>query len=140
MSNVKQVIVVRKDLNMPIGKIAAQVAHASMGAIKQLMSVSIINDSNNEPYIKSYRLTCQRESVLWKWWEGEFTKIVLECNSLEELHSLEQQALEQNLPVCKITDNGHTVFNGKPTVTCLAIGPYKSADIDKITGKQKLYK
>lgn len=125
---------------MPVGKLAAQVAHASMGAVKGLMTVSVFNDADGVPSIKSWRLTCARFSVMWKWWEGEFTKIVLECHSLEELLELERQAKEQNLPVCLITDSGHTVFNGQPTVTCLAVGPYKSEDINKITGKQKLYR
>lgn len=140
MSDVKQVIVVRKDLKMPVGKIAAQVAHASMGAVKGLMTVSVVNDADGNPSVKSWRLTCAKFSVLWKWWEGEFTKVVLECNSLEELIELEKAAVEQNLPVCLITDSGHTVFNGQPTTTCLAIGPYKSEDINKLTGKLKLYR
>ena len=38
MSNVKQIIVMRKDLNMRKGKIAAQARHASLGALLQLFN------------------------------------------------------------------------------------------------------
>ncbi len=38
MNNIKQVLVIRKDLNMSPGKLAAQVAHASMKVFFDRMS------------------------------------------------------------------------------------------------------
>jgi len=37
-----------------------------------------------------------------------------------------------------IVDSGLTEFHGVKTKTCLAIGPNKKEDIDKITGSLKL--
>jgi len=42
-NEVKQVIVIRKDLKMPLGKCCAQVAHASMTVILDKMYVSPVS-------------------------------------------------------------------------------------------------
>jgi PTH2 family peptidyl-tRNA hydrolase len=73
------------------------------------------------------------------WINGEFTKIVLQANSEEELMTMHDTALFAGLPVALIVDNGHTEFHGVKTKTCIAIGPAKSEDIDKITGHLKLF-
>lgn len=41
---------------------------------------------------------------------------------------------KNNLNVSLVTDSGRTEFGGVPTKTCLAIGPNKIEEIDKITG------
>lgn len=130
--NTKQVIVVRRDLKMPAGKMAAQVAHAAMGAIKSQMLVSASDEK------REYTLVVENDTVLANWWEGIFTKPVLGCADLAELEAIEAAAIAKGLPVCKITDSGKTVFN-EPTVTCLAIGPAEVQDFEGVTDKLRLY-
>jgi len=123
VSMIKQVIVVRKDLNMRKGKLAAQVAHASM---------KIFFDKNISPIkdILYVRLTQEMKD----WLHGLFTKIIVGCNSEEELDNLYKLANEAELPCCMIIDSGLTEFNNQPTKTCIAIGPANSKEIDEITG------
>jgi len=133
---IKQVIVVRKDLDMPVGKIAAQVAHASMGVFFNIMTP--IFDLGNDCESNSFELPMTDAMIEWK--NGIFTKICLACNSEEELLDISEAAKEANLPFCLIKDNGLTCFNGIHTYTCVAIGPDYNEKIDKITGKLKLLK
>ena len=112
----KQVIVVRADIGMSCGKMAAQAAHASIGA---------------------YRKSGTMRRKLWEI-EGE-KKIVVECNSLDELLSLEEMAKKSKLPCYVVKDAGMTEL--KPgTLTSIAIGPDKEEKIDRITGKLKAVK
>ena len=64
-------------------------------------------------------------------------KICLGVESKAELIDIYNKAKEANLPVYTVTDAGHTELE-PGTVTCLAIGPAKDEDIDKITGNLKL--
>jgi PTH2 family peptidyl-tRNA hydrolase len=134
---VKQVIVMRKDLNMRKGKMIAQGAHASMKVILDMMEVSVHQGSPGQQLI-TYSLTGRESSPLIKWLEGSFAKICVSVDSEAELLDTYKKAQEANLPVALITDSGLTEFNGVPTNTCIAIGPGNREDIDKITGHLKL--
>lgn len=112
----KQVIVMRKDLNMRKGKMIAQGAHASG---------KVLLDSAVDDAMKS-------------WLENGVTKICVYVNSEQELRDIFKQARQAKLPSALITDSGHTEFRGIPTVTCCAIGPAWSEDVDKITGELPL--
>ncbi len=112
----KQAIVVRTDIGMSCGKMAAQASHASLGAYKKAG-------------------TMRRK--LWEI-EGE-KKVVLECHSLEELLSLEKMAKKSKIPCYVVRDAGMTEL--KPgTITAIAIGPDKEDRIDRITGNLKAVK
>ena len=124
---VKQVIVIRKDLKMPPGKLAAQVAHASLGAF--------IDSGNRENYDLIIPITGPNKI----WLDVEFTKICLMVNSEKELLDINKSLLYKNIPKSLVRDAGHTVFK-EPTYTCLGIGPWHSEDLDKITGHLKLYR
>lgn len=124
----KQVILVRKDLDMPVGKIAAQVAHASMGAVLNE------GDWNGQ----DFTLECKDAMAEWLPVGYSFAKVVLGVKNLGQLEKYELMAKEAGIPVAKTTDSGRTVFDGVPTVTCLAIGPAYIDDIDAITGKLRL--
>src|SRR5258708_3929733 len=100
----KQVIVVRRDLKNTLGqkvkggKNVAQGAHASLGAVKDMMEVR--KGKNCTEYV----LKVTPGSVLEDWWEGRFTKIALGCDSLQDLLEFQKQAKSAGLPFALITD------------------------------------
>lgn len=112
----KQVIVMRTDLNMRKGKVAAQAAHASLGAV----------------------LPNQDDERVQRWLGGSFTKVCVQVDSEENLLALHSLAERRGLITCLITDNGKTEFHGVATRTCVAIGPDENDVIDEITGGLKL--
>ena len=136
---VKQVIVVRKDLNMTHGKMAAQVSHASMGSLFKIMNIGKF--SNREQEDLWAILICDEKSYLNRWLNESFVKVVLEVNSEEEMIELIKSLTAQDeIAYSVIEDEGRTEFNNKPTLTCVGIGPYWSDGIDNFTGNLKLYK
>lgn len=141
MGEVKQVIVFRHDLlkNLRKGKIAAQVAHASLGALlKMFNKEECIDDYDNSKYIHCY-VNIQPNDILDKWLNGIFTKICLMVENEEELLALHKQIKAAGIPCSLITDAGNTEFHGIPTVTCLGIGPWWSEYIDEFTKDLKLF-
>ena len=110
----KQAIVARTDIGMGDGKLAAQVAHASLKA-----------------YEKAHTKT-QRE---WKD-EGQ-KKVVVKVSSESELHELADQARREGLPHAVIRDAGHTQLE-PGTVTALAVGPGEENLVDRVTGELSL--
>ena len=127
--SVKQVIVVRKDLNMRKGKLAAQVAHASM---------KVFFDMGEFTHPDVFEIANLTKPMI-KWMDyGPFTKIVVGVNSEEELLEIKKKAKEANIPNALIKDNGLTEFHGIPTNTCIAIGPDEEEKINAITGELEL--
>lgn len=112
----KQVIVIRKDLKMRLGKAVAQGAHASMKATLENM---------DHPNVK-------------EWLSGAFTKICVQVNSEEELLAVYQQAVDAGLIAAMIVDAGRTEFHGVPTRTCIAVGPATHDELAPVTGDLRL--
>ncbi|KZX16940.1 peptidyl-tRNA hydrolase Pth2 [Methanobrevibacter filiformis] len=111
----KQVIVVRKDIKMSKGKMAAQCCHGSLNAYKNA------NPSKIEI------------------WENEGqAKVVLKIQTLEELIELKKMIAVNKVPHHLVIDAGRTELP-ESTVTCLGIGPDTDEIIDKLTGHLKLY-
>ncbi|TKJ17052.1 aminoacyl-tRNA hydrolase [Candidatus Woesearchaeota archaeon B3_Woes] len=110
----KQVILVRKDLKLPKGKLAAQVSHASVGAL-----------------LKSHK------DDISKWRNQGMKKVILKVADEKELFKFKQLAEDNGLTAELITDAGKTVVE-PGTITCLGIGPDKEEKIDKITGSLKM--
>lgn len=128
MAEPKQVIIIRKDLNMRKGKSAAQAAHASMGAI--LNYASPIYDGD-------IKINVEKPAVR-EWLLGRFTKVTVSVDSEEELLAIYNLALRDGLNAKLIQDAGLTEFGGIPTYTCVCIGPDYPENIDPITGHLKL--
>lgn len=127
MNNTKQVIVVNKALHMPPGKLATQVAHASMGALLNTTTRNL-----NTIFI-SLPIGSARED----WLDGIFTKIVVYVKSESKLIDVYKKAKERQLPCCLIEDCGLTFFD-KPTVTCVGIGPAWNDEFIGLTDKLQL--
>lgn len=136
---VKQIIVVREDLNMSRGKIASQVAHASMKVLVDAMSKSIGLTNEVEEYNLSFR-DSENDKELKEWLNGSFTKIVVYVKNEEKLMQLYEKVQKAGLRVSLIIDNGNTEFGGVKTKTCIAIGPHSAERIDPFTKKYPLLK
>jgi len=111
----KQVILVRKDIKMSKGKTAAQVAHAAV-----------------EATLKADK------SLVSKWRQTGMKKITLSAQSEKDLIKYMQIAKDEGLTTAIITDAGHTEI-APGTKTCLAIGPADENHIDSITGELKMF-
>ena len=115
MANLKQVILVRTDIKMSKGKVAAQVAHAAVNCA----------------------LTVNKK-LLKNWMSSGMKKITLKVESLEEMYKYQGLAESKDLTNSLITDAGHTQLEpGTQTVLCIGPGPEEL--INKITGDLKIY-
>jgi PTH2 family peptidyl-tRNA hydrolase len=117
MGAIKQVIVVRKDLGMGTGKIAAQVGHACV------LGAEHVRKSRREWFDE------------WEFSGQE--KVVLKVSNLSELEDIKKQAISIGLPWSEVTDAGHTQIE-PGTITCMSLGPAPEETIDKITRDLKL--
>ena len=115
MSKLKQAILVNMELGMSRGKIAAQVAHASVEA--SLLSIN------------------RKEFSEWK--KKGMAKVVLKCPDLKTLLQTHRNAKREKLITALITDAGRTEIPAG-SKTCLAIGPNSNTKIDKIIKDFKL--
>ena len=135
---VKQVIVVRKDLNMRKGKIAAQAAHASVKSILQMASIKdnrIVLDKGNV----TTKLSKSAADDMFQWVNDGQAKVVVSVDSEKELMDIYHSILQtSDVPVSLILDAGRTEFNGVATYTCIAVGPAEVSKVDAFTGKLKL--
>ena len=136
---VKQIIVVREDLNMSRGKIGSQVAHASMKSLADAMTKTTDEDGNSTGLVLTYSDSLN-DKELKEWLDGSFTKIVVYVKSEQKLMDLYHKVKEAGLRVSLIIDNGTTEFNGVKTKTCIAIGPHSAERIDPFTKKYPLLK
>lgn len=135
----KQAIVVRKDLKMKAGKLAAQVSHASMAPITNRLRAGKAQGDDGTVATMIIRFSEAHDGAFLEWLEGAFTKVVLEIENEAELLTLMATAKTAGIPVVNIVDAGRTVFNGVPTLTCASFGPCYSDVLDQLTGHLKLY-
>jgi PTH2 family peptidyl-tRNA hydrolase len=110
----KQAIIIRKDLKMGKGKIAAQAAHASIGA-----------------FLKA------RKADREEWLDEGMKKVVLRVDNLKELKGIHKLAKSNKIPCDLIKDAGLTQVKPR-TTTALGIGPASDKKIDRIVSKLKL--
>lgn len=127
MADVKQVIVMRTDLNMRKGKMIAQGAHASIAWLTNRMDL-------DQTRVKEFYLGEAEHD----WVTGRFTKIVVRVDSLYQLLYTYHKACKAGIVASLIRDAGLTEFHGELTYTCCAIGPDFASAIDEITGHLKL--
>lgn len=111
--SLKQAIVVRSDLGMGKGKIAAQACHASVEVLDKV-----------------------KPEILEEWKQQGMKKIVLKISGKMELLELFQK-MKKIFPTALIKDAGLTQINaGEPT--CIAVGPAPEIELDRHLGDLKL--
>ena len=137
----KQVIVMRRDLKMRKGKIAAQAGHACVEAV--LMALSRdgrLGDIRVEDgWARLAGSGTAPESPLEAWFAHGVAKICVYVDSEEELLGLHRRAREAGFVSALVRDAGYTEFHGEPTYTCLALEPLYPEQVDPLTGELPLY-
>ena len=127
MDKVKQVIVMRKDLNLSKGRLVTQSAHASIAFLTDLIK------EYNPLQLTDSQL--QLNEAQKEWIYGTFYKVCLSVDSEKELLDIGYNAVMLGVSVKYIEEtNGFD----KPIITCLAIGPDYSSKIDPVTKHLKL--
>ena len=111
------VLVTRVDLTLSTGKLAAQCAHAAVDCA----------------------LVAKRSAsrLFERWKAGGARKIVVQCDTLEEMKRLYGAAQKANLVTSMIKDAGHTEIPSG-TITVIGIGPAPRRSMEALTGELKL--
>jgi PTH2 family peptidyl-tRNA hydrolase len=100
---------------MGVGKLAAQVAHASLQAF------------------------ANADTVAQDQWKGSGQKkVVLQADGESALFELAERAEVEGLPHSVVRDAGHTQLE-PDTATALAVGPAADDRVDAVTGDLSLY-
>lgn len=124
----KQVLVVRKDLRMRKGKIAAQCAHASLAVLLRRMPREL------DGAMTTRSLRYEGDTAMASWLDGRFTKVCVYVESEQALDDIAADAERLGLPFALIVDSGKTEFAGVPTKTVVAVGPAWIDEVDAVTG------
>ncbi len=110
----KQVIVLREDLKISLGKKIVQACHASLGSYERANWF----DKRN-------------------WRKSGEKKVVVKVKDLKKLLEIHEKVKKAKLPHFLVRDAGLTEVE-PGTITALGIGPAKEEKIDKITGSLSL--
>ncbi|RVE45541.1 hypothetical protein evm_009806 [Chilo suppressalis] len=116
-SEYKLVLVVRTDLNMSKGKIAAQCGHAAVGAFEKAQR-------KDPEGLKCWQMTGQ-------------AKVAVKTDSVDEIKQIADNAKKMGLITSMIRDAGRTQI-APNSITVLGVGPAPKDVVDKVTGHLKL--
>lgn len=147
----KQMIVMRRDLHMRKGKIAAQASHACVEATLMALSryglldrvqvtgqrIDIVAGRAKKRFGKGGRTS--NGEALEAWFNEGIAKVCVYVDSEKELLDIAEKGREKGFLVALIKDAGLTEFSNQPTLTCLAFEPLFANQIDPITGDLPLY-
>jgi len=115
MDETQMVIVIRKDLKLPKGKMAVQAAHS----------------------VASLVMKAKDNRIFMLWFNSGQKKIAVYCENEKELLSIMQKAKDKGLKTSLVQDAGRTVVE-PGTKTCIAIGPALESDFIGLTDKLSL--
>lgn len=152
----KQIIIVRKDLNMTHGKMATQVSHASMAFLTNMIKEHVIGDifDKNMNPINKYRVeNFDIDKGLYdEWINNIFTKVVLQTRNKTQLLKAKTMAEELGMKEGEdfflIKDNCYTELTPEETdengvgrtLTCIGFKPMDTEKIDQIGKKFQIYR
>lgn len=151
----RQLIIARKDLQMSPGKLAAQVSHASMAWLTNLMrhnaepQLSDLNDLDTKYYRVSFDIDAD---ILEQWLDGSFTKTVCEAKNLNGILKAakiaDELGLKEGTDYVVIKDNCLTELTPEEvdedgigrTTTCIGFRPLPDEIAHAISRKFQLYR
>lgn len=147
----KQVIIVRKDLQMSGGKQAAQVAHASGAFLAQLIVDAVGEsapcvDASGQEYFETVPIRIPAQ-MYREWFDGSFAKVVLQAKNHHQLLRAVEMAREAGMVEDRdyflIFDECRTELTPEEedgsTLTCVGFRPMPAEEIDPIGRKFHLY-
>lgn len=146
-----QLIIARKDLKMSAGKLAAQVSHASMAFLTNMIRGNVCDISGIEKdTVIAY---VQFDKDTWNdWVNGSFTKIVCEAKNknhlLKVLEIASELGLKENIDYFLIKDNCYTELQPEEidengvgrTLTCIGFRPLQKEVCRQLSKKYQLYR
>ena len=144
----RQLIIVRKDLQMSPGKLAAQCCHASMAFLTRSFQKEKISNNSDEVY--NFSIPIQKE-IYDSWISGTFTKTICEAkNKYQLLKSVawaNELGLMENLDYFFIKDSCLTELTPEEydedgygrTLTCIGFRPLPDEIVHIISKKYQLY-
>ena len=118
---VVQYLLIRKDLNMSNGKMAAQASHCSLASVYLYM---------DDEYVK-------------EWLSKAFTKVVLSISGLNEANKIIEVLKNNSIVHAVIQDNCRTELEPEEdgrTLTCIGIKPYPKSLVHPLIKRLQLYK
>lgn len=153
----RQVIILRKDLGMSVGKLMAQANHASMAFLtawirecaypheKIVKYWEPCGKDDAEVYIAS---VCLNAEMYEEWFEGPFTKTVCEAKNRNQLMRAvaiaQELGLEEGEDYFLIRDNCLTELEPEDedgrTLTAIGFAPLEDEVAHKISKKFQLFK
>ncbi len=146
----KQLIIVRKDLEMSPGKMAAQVSHASMAFLTTLMQRprGLTVDGEGTGY---HLLIDINRNIYDEWIKGIFTKVVCRAKNRNDLLKVitvaENLGLKENEDYFLIKDCCLTELTPEETdengvgrvLTCIGFKPMEDGICRQLSNKYQLY-
>ena len=150
----KQVIIARKDLNMSAGKLAAQVAHASMAFLTTWIKMNTCDDGWDLIERDGYYFVDGRfPKDLWDGWiNGKFTKTVVEARNKNQLDKAilwaQEQGFHEGVDYFLIRDACLTELEPEEvdengigrTLTCIGFRPLPEDLANELSHKFPLYR
>lgn len=130
-----QYLIVRQDLEMSPGKMAAQCSHASAGMALAFYSI-------DRTIANAHHLDQFRDAMLC-WKSRSFGKVVLRVKSRDQLLKVCQNLDDSGIPYCPVFDACRTELepeepNGS-VFTCIGLTPIFRDEVPKFLKKLQVY-
>lgn len=143
-NKMKQIIIVRKDLNLSHGKMAAQVSHASMAFLSRAIQSGNVTEADNTTSQVTFSI---ENDILNDWIGGIFTKVILRAKNKNDLMRAVRIATKNGMVENKdffiIRDNCLTELKPEEEdgtcITCIGFKPMYASDCEVVSKKFQLY-
>ena len=151
----RQLIIARKDLQMSPGKLAAQVSHASMAFLSNMIRSGTVNKTTSveTEEVGAYRIQIEMQSDIYEGWLCDiFTKTICEAKNRNQLMKAvtmaEELGLKEGIDFFLIKDNCLTELEPEEvgedgigrTLTCIGFRPLPDDITHQISRKYQLYR
>ena len=150
----RQLIIARKDLNMSAGKLAAQVSHASMAFLSEMIEnrsfpILSLETAKIEKYESFLEIPAD---IFEQWFCDIYTKTICEAKNrnhlMKAVKAAEELGLKEGTDFFLIKDNCLTELESEEvdengighTLTCIGFRPLPDDIAHEISRKYQLYK